>query len=91
MRAIGSRRASRTPFVFAGAFALSLATVSTALAAPGDLDTSFGGNGIAVADVSRYIDWGHAMVLQPDGKIVVAGGAGRGSVQHEIRRRSLRR
>src|SRR5262245_10342522 len=46
--------------------------------ADGSLDTSFGGDGSVTTDISAYPDDALAMALQPDGKIVVAGGAGFG-------------
>lgn len=48
--------------------------VVTALvpAAPGDLDTSFSGDGTVLTDLSLTA---YALVLQPDGKIVVAAGS----------------
>jgi uncharacterized delta-60 repeat protein len=40
----------------------------------GTLDRTFGRNGVATIDIAaRSVDDGRAMVLQPDGKIVVAG------------------
>lgn len=44
-------------------------------AAPGDLDTGFGTNGIAITPVGSGTDTAQAAVLQPDGKIIVAGSA----------------
>ncbi len=41
----------------------------------GSLDTSFGENGIVTTDINSTIDVAYAMVLQPDGKIIVAGNA----------------
>jgi uncharacterized delta-60 repeat protein len=58
------------------ATALTLVLPATiALAAPGDLDTSFDGDGIAV------LDWGGAdeaydVLVQPDGRTVVVGNGG---------------
>ena len=43
------------------------------MAAPGDLDTSFDGDGTATIDFGSLADLGHGAVLQPDGKIVVGG------------------
>ncbi|NWG27108.1 MAG: fibronectin type III domain-containing protein [Ignavibacteriaceae bacterium] len=39
----------------------------------GSLDNSFGTNGIVFTDFAAGIDFGYAMDVQPDGKIVVAG------------------
>lgn len=40
----------------------------------GSLDPSFGNGGVVVTPISNGDDVGNAIVLQPDGKIVVAGG-----------------
>ena len=40
------------------------------------MDTSFGGDGKVVTDLTRHDDWASALAIQADGKIVVAGGAG---------------
>src|SRR5215211_4971157 len=54
---------------------------STALAAPGDLDTTFSGDGVDLLDFGQQ-DLGHGVAIQPDGKIVVLAtavdGAGKG-------------
>jgi uncharacterized delta-60 repeat protein len=42
---------------------------------PGSLDTSFASGGKVVLPVGTSDDYGYAMALQPDGKIVVAGRA----------------
>src|SRR5690349_1227242 len=55
---------------------LSLALIpATAVAAPGDLDRSFGNAGV------RIFDWGGdssatGILVQPDGRIVASGGGG---------------
>jgi uncharacterized delta-60 repeat protein len=41
-------------------------------AKPGDLDTTFGANGVVVTSIGEWAE-GHAVAVQPDGKIVVAG------------------
>jgi uncharacterized delta-60 repeat protein len=46
---------------------------SAALAAPGDLDLSFGGDGKVTTDFGTGEDGAGDVALQPDGKIVVAG------------------
>lgn len=46
--------------------------MGSAAAAPGDLDPSFGDGGLVTTDVGPY-DWTSRIVVQPDGKIVVAG------------------
>lgn len=56
------------------AVALGLSLAGAAGAAPGDLDTSFGQAGVATI-VLPHNAFGRALVVQPDGKIVVAGTA----------------
>ena len=51
------------------------ATVSLGATA-GKLDTSFGGDGRVVTDLTLRDDWASAVAIQADGKIVLAGGAG---------------
>src|SRR6266566_313079 len=51
-----------------------LATLSgSAQAAPGDLDSSFGTGGLVTTDFAGRGDFGLAVALQSDGKIVAAG------------------
>jgi uncharacterized delta-60 repeat protein len=45
----------------------------TANASPGELDTSFGNNGIVIESFSNYSDDAYALTVQPDGKILLAG------------------
>jgi len=45
-------------------------------AAGGDLDPTFGSGGTVVTDFAATPDFGEAVAVQPDGKIVVAGSAG---------------
>ncbi|MCA1625700.1 MAG: FG-GAP-like repeat-containing protein [Acidobacteria bacterium] len=52
-------------------FALVLPTVI--VAAPGDLDLSFGNGGKVMTKLGASSDFGYATALQPDGKIIVAG------------------
>lgn len=47
--------------------------------APGSLDTSFDGDGVAVTQIGSSSEQANAMALQPDGKIVVAGHDGSGT------------
>jgi uncharacterized delta-60 repeat protein len=54
--------------------ALLLAAAPAARTAPGDLDPTFGGDGIVRTDVTPHQDDGYSVAIQPDGKIVVAGG-----------------
>ena len=51
---------------------LGAASSGAALAAPGDLDRSFGNAGLASADFGGG-ETGRGVVVQPDGKIVIAG------------------
>jgi uncharacterized delta-60 repeat protein len=44
--------------------------------ADGTLDTSFGGDGKVTTNLTRTVDLAEAVVIQPDGKIVVVGEAG---------------
>ena len=60
------------------AIALTLAAAPAVMSAPGDLDPTFGGDGIVRTDLTRFEDHGFAIALQPDGKIVVAGTMGLG-------------
>src|SRR5262245_2344204 len=58
--------------------ALIMASAPGASAASGDLDTTFGGDGIVRTDITNAEEDGFAVTIQPDGKIVVAGEAGIG-------------
>jgi uncharacterized delta-60 repeat protein len=55
--------------------ALSLFTYTVALAAAGDLDTSFGDNGTVTTNIGGTLvhDYGQDVAVQSDGKIVVVG------------------
>jgi Domain of unknown function (DUF5122) beta-propeller len=62
------------------AVCLSLGTAVSASAAPGDLDTSYGKGGAAIADFGTFANGavvdnaiGSGMVVQPDGKVIVVG------------------
>jgi uncharacterized delta-60 repeat protein len=48
--------------------------------ADGSADTSFGTGGMVITDFAGSTDSAHALAIQPDGKIVVAGTATHGSV-----------
>jgi uncharacterized delta-60 repeat protein len=62
--------------LLAGMMAALLAMAASAGAAPGDLDPTFGGgDGIVTTDFGTTAP-ARAVALQPDGKIVVAGGSG---------------
>jgi len=43
-------------------------------AAPGDLDTSFGTDGIVTTSISNRNDKSYGLAIQADGKILVSGG-----------------
>ena len=58
--------------------ALILATAPSARAAPGDLDPTFGDDGVVRTDLTPTEDHGFAVTIQPDDKIVVAGVKGLG-------------
>ncbi|MDP9224980.1 MAG: hypothetical protein M3P18_14270 [Actinomycetota bacterium] len=67
----------RTPLVVVAlACALTAMSASLALAAPGDLDATFGGDGKVTTNFSKGFDGAAGVVLQADGKIVAAGEAG---------------
>src|SRR5215813_2536188 len=55
------------------AIGLSFALTPSILAAPGDLDLSFGGGGKAITSFGVCDQLGSASVVQPDGKIVSGG------------------
>ena len=76
-RGVGERPRRRVPALAALALAaLALAlSAGLVLGAPGDLDTSFDGDGKRTIDYAGA-DSGQAVALQPDGKILVAGYGG---------------
>jgi len=49
------------------------------LNADGTLDTTFDGDGKLIVPVGSFADRGHSMVVQPDGRILVAGYSSNGS------------
>ena len=49
---------------------LLIAASTDAVAAPGDLDPSWGNGGIAVTSFSNLIDYTASTVMHPDGKIL---------------------
>ncbi len=67
------RSSIRALLVLATAAALTLVTAPGALAAPGDLDTSFGRSGKVVTDVTERGDAVNAVAITSTGRIVVAG------------------
>jgi uncharacterized delta-60 repeat protein len=60
--------------IFAG-LCMSLLFEAGALAAPGDLDSSFSSNGKVTTNFTSEDDVVLAIAIQPDGKIVAAGGS----------------
>jgi len=69
---------SRRSGMVAAALGLVLATAFPAFTAPGELDPTFGRDGIVRTDLTPAEDDGFAVTIQPDGKIVVAGESGIG-------------
>ena len=65
-------RLGGTGLVVIGVLALT-AVAGSAPTNAGDLDTTFGNNGVALASISTYGAEAHAVVVQPDDKIVLAG------------------
>jgi uncharacterized delta-60 repeat protein len=58
--------------------AVFAASASPALAAPGDLDPSFSGDGRQLVDFGGNVDNAGGVAVQPDGKIVSAGSSRQG-------------
>ena len=52
---------------------VAVATSSAFAALPGELDTSFGGDGLVMSGFGAYGASAEAVIQQPDGKLVVAG------------------
>jgi uncharacterized delta-60 repeat protein len=73
---LGKSRRGRRAAVLLGALALALAVSVVALAAPGDLDPTFGGDGKVRTNFTPAADGAHGVAIQADGKIVVVGTAG---------------
>ncbi|WP_254173281.1 DUF4347 domain-containing protein [Planktothrix pseudagardhii] len=48
----------------------------------GSLDTTFSDDGIVTTDLGDEFEWSSGLVLQPDGKIVLAGNTGDGTFRH---------
>lgn len=66
------RRGPLLPLALVVALALPFAAVDPALAAAGDLDTTFSADGIATADFGNY-EAAMGVVVQSNGRIVVSG------------------
>jgi uncharacterized delta-60 repeat protein len=75
--------------IIAAAFACAAVTLlpkfilaqSGSLAQPGSLDKSFSDDGIVITNLEKgewhnSVEWGSALVIQPDGKLVIAGSSG---------------
>jgi uncharacterized delta-60 repeat protein len=58
------------------ACALAATSATTALAAAGDLDSSFGTSGKVTTDFTAKNDFASGVAIRPDGRIVTAGRAG---------------
>jgi uncharacterized delta-60 repeat protein len=69
----GKSRRGRLAALLLLALALALAVSVVALAAPGDLDRTFGGDGKVGTDFTPHDDFARGIALQSDGRIVVAG------------------
>jgi uncharacterized delta-60 repeat protein len=72
--AVGGRSRACAFFVFLTM--VVAACCGVARAADGDLDLSFGGSGRLLTDFSATDEYGQAVVVQPDGKILIAGQSG---------------
>jgi uncharacterized delta-60 repeat protein len=70
-----SKRVRRSATGAGLATVIVLAAVVAAYAAPGALDSTFGGDGRVTTDLTNHGDFAGAIAIQTDGKIVVAGGA----------------
>jgi uncharacterized delta-60 repeat protein len=69
----------RCAFVCILTSVLAAASVATALATPGSLDSAFGGDGKVTTDFTAKNDFANGVAIQTDGKIVLVGrAAGRG-------------
>jgi len=64
----------KSRYLFACLFFVLTIGLTVVSARPGDLDNSFGVGGKVVTPIKRATnDYGYATVIQPDGKIIVAG------------------
>ena len=52
---------------------LAVFITSLSYAQSGGLDLTFGNNGLVTTDFNGNYDWGHGVVIQPDGKIIASG------------------
>jgi len=68
------RRGSTIPVLVAAFVVVAMALgTQPSIAAPGELDVSFGAGGVLSTDFGGNYDWAYATAVQPDGKIVAAG------------------
>jgi uncharacterized delta-60 repeat protein len=76
MTSFGKSRRGRRAVVLVLASALALAVSVVALAAPGDLDRTFSGDGKVRTNFTPAADGAGGVAIQTDGKIVAVGTAG---------------
>jgi uncharacterized delta-60 repeat protein len=74
-RSAALRRAFPIRTALATAVALSVLASTPAFAAPGDLDRSFGDGGKVTLSLARDGSQGNAVLVQPDGRILIGGWA----------------
>ena len=67
---------TQRPFAFVLTVISSLLATQQILAGAGDLDSTFGRSGLVRTDFANTYEYGFAVMVQPDGKIVVAGQSG---------------
>lgn len=67
-----------TSFLICTLFALSIAGSAMALEM-GELDTSFGTDGLVSTRIGHFEDQAYALTVQPDGRILVAGSSSNGA------------
>ncbi len=60
-------------------FIFTIVLQSLLMAADGDLDMSFGGDGKVITDMGGSSDSAHSVAIQSDGKIIAAGYSNNGS------------
>jgi uncharacterized delta-60 repeat protein len=77
-KSAAGRITTRAVIVTATVCSLVFLLPPPASAEPGDLDSSFSGDGKVTTNFTRRADYATGMALQPDGKIVTAGVAGVG-------------
>jgi uncharacterized delta-60 repeat protein len=70
--------------LFSISLTLVLTTATGARAASGDLDPTFGGDGVVRTDLTPAEEDGFAVTIQPDGKIVVVGEMGIGGANPRV-------